>query len=186
MSAVTVRRATSADEDLVADMWVRAAADLARAGLDQWQYPVKRHNIRAAIAAGTCWLATDSAGAVVGTITIDRDADPTMWPPEDCPSDALYLHRMITEPAAKGAELGSALIDWSACRAAEAGCRWIRLDAWRSNPGLWNYYADRGFELVRVVPDASGSGACFQRDAAVQLGRGPTIRAVEESLWIGS
>ncbi|MBB4906354.1 GNAT family N-acetyltransferase [Actinophytocola algeriensis] len=176
MSTVTVRRATAASADVVADMWVRAAAALARAGLDQWQYPVKLHNIHAAIAAGTCWLASDSFGAIVGTITLDQDADPEMWPPEDRPADAFYLHRMITEPAAKGVELGSALIDWSARRAVEAGRKWIRLDAWRSNPGLWKYYADRGFELVRVVPHPSGSGACFQRDATIQLGHGPTVR----------
>src|SRR5262245_14135997 len=145
-------------------MWVRAATALQRAGLDQWQYPVKRHNIRAAIGAGTCWLVTGPAGSVVATITVDRDADPALWLPDDRPAEALYLHRMITEPAAKGVELGSALIDWSARCAVNAGCKWIRLDAWRSNLGLWRYYVNRGFELVRVVPDPSGSGACFQRD----------------------
>jgi GNAT superfamily N-acetyltransferase len=176
MNPVTVRKAMSADVDVVADMWVQAAADLASAGRDQWQYPVKLDNIRAAIASETCWLAVNSAGATVGTITVDRNADPAMWLPEDQPGEALYLHRMITEPAAKGVELGSALIDWAARRAVDAGCKWIRLDAWRSNPGLWKYYMDRGFELVRVVPDASGSGACFQRDATVQLGRGPEVR----------
>lgn len=176
MSAVTVRRAADVDVAVVADMWVRAAASLAESGVDQWQYPVKLHNIRAAIAAGSCWLATDSAGDLIGTITVDRNADPAMWFPEDQPADAIYLHRMITEPAAKGAEVGSALIDWAARRAVNEGLKWVRLDAWRSNPGLWQYYANRGFELVRVVDDPSGSGACFQRDATVQLGRGPAIR----------
>ncbi|MFI7680359.1 GNAT family N-acetyltransferase [Actinophytocola sp. NPDC049390] len=179
MDTVTVSRATSADVGVVADMWVRAAAALADVGLDQWQYPVKLDNIRAAIAAKTCWLVRDPAETVVGTITVDRNADPAMWLPEDHPDEALYLHRMVTEPAAKGIELGSALIDWAARRAIEVGCKWIRLDAWRSNPGLWRYYADRGFELVRVVPDPSGSGACFQRDATVQLGRGPQVRAAD-------
>lgn len=178
MDEVTVRRATSAEVDVVADMWVRAAAALAEAGLDQWQYPVKLHNIRAAIAAESCWLVRDLTDAVVGTITVDRVADPALWLPEDRPDDALYLHRMITEPVAKGVELGSALIDWSARRAIDAGYKWIRLDAWRSNPGLWKYYADRGFELVRVVSDPSGSGACFQRDATVQLNCGPKVHEV--------
>jgi GNAT superfamily N-acetyltransferase len=176
MDEVTVHRATPTDVDVVADMWIRAAAALAEAGLDQWQYPVKLHNIRAAIDAETCWLVSDPTGTVIGTITVDRNADPALWLPEDHPDEALYLHRMITEPAAKGVELGSALIDWAARRAVETGCKWIRLDAWRSNPGLWKYYANRGFELVRVVSDPSGSGACFQRNADIQLGRGPRIR----------
>jgi GNAT superfamily N-acetyltransferase len=175
MNVVTVQRATDSDVDVVADMWVRAAASLARAGMDQWQYPVKIHNIRAAIDAGSCWLASAPAG-LIGTITLDQNADLAMWLPEDHPSEATYLHRMITEPAAKGAEVGSALIDWAARRAVDEGRKWLRLDAWRSNPGLRKYYADRGFELVRVVDDPTGSGACFQRDATVQLGRGPEIR----------
>lgn len=161
---------------MVADMWVRAAALLAQTGTDQWQYPVKLHNIRAAINAGSCWLATDPTGALIGTITVDHNADPAMWFPEDHPADAIYLHRMITEPVAKGTEVGSALIDWAARRAVDQGRKWVRLDAWRSNPGLWKYYTERGFELVRVVDDPSGSGACFQRDATVQLGHGPEIR----------
>jgi GNAT superfamily N-acetyltransferase len=179
MDTVIVSQATPVEVDVVADMWVRAAAALADAGLDQWQYPVKLDNIRAAIAAGTCWLVRAPACGVVGTITIDRNADPAMWFPEDHPRDALYLHRMVTEPIAKGFELGSALIDWAARRADESGCKWVRLDAWRSNPGLWRYYLDRGFELVRVIPDASGSGACFQRDATVQLNRGPQVREID-------
>jgi len=173
---VTVRRATATEVDVVADMWTRAAASLARAGLDQWQYPVKLHNIRASVDAGTCWLATSTTGTLIGTITANRNVDPAMWFPEDQPDDALYLCRMITERSVKGADVGSALMDWAARRAVGEGSKWIRLDAWRSNPGLCKYYADRGFELVRVVDDPSGSGACFQRDATVQLGRGPEIR----------
>ena len=78
--------------------------------------------------------------------------------------------------AIRGANVGAALIDWAARRAQSDGRKWIRLDAWRSNRGLWQYYLDRGFDLVRVVDDPSGSGACFQRDATVQLGRGPEVR----------
>src|SRR5262245_58977874 len=107
MNTVTIRRASPAEVDVVADEWVRAAVACANAGLEQWQYPVKLDNSRAAIAAEACWLVSDSAGDVVGTITVDRNADPAMWLPEDHPEDALYLHRMITKPVAKGVELGS-------------------------------------------------------------------------------
>lgn len=176
MNTVMVRKACDErDVQAVAEMWNRAAARLAARGLDQWQYPVKMHNIRSAVEAGSCWLVLGARDVTVGTITLDDSADPGLWFPGDNPNDALYLHRMITEPDAAGHDLGSALIDWAGRRAVAAGKRWIRLDAWRSNSGLRNYYGRRGFELVRVVDDPSGSGACFQRPARVQIGAGPAV-----------
>lgn len=156
-------------------MWTSAANRLAERGLDQWQYPVKMHNIRAAVATGACWLVADSFDETIGTITVDKNAQAELWPPEDEPQDSLYLHRIVTEPRAAGRELGSALMDWAARRARKEHLGWIRLDAWRNNRGLWDYYLAHGFELVRVVDDPTGSGACFQRPSEVQIGRGPEV-----------
>jgi hypothetical protein len=176
MTVITVRPAHGEDDiRTVAEMWVRAAKRLADQGHDQWQYPVKMHNIRAAVAAGTCWLVNDPAGKTAGTITVDDHADPNLWLPRDNPTDALYLHRMISENGLAGMEAGSALMDWAAGRATSQSKHWIRLDAWRTNRDLWSYYRCRGFELVRVVEDPTGSGACLQRPAYVQLGVGPTV-----------
>src|SRR5262245_51725302 len=116
MTPLTIQQATHVHVELVADMWTRAADSLARRGMDQWQYPVKMTNIRAAIATKTCWLLTDPTTRPIGTITVDQCANAAMWFPEDHPDEALYLHRMITEPAVKGQEIGSALIDWAARR----------------------------------------------------------------------
>lgn len=176
MGTVSVSKAQGdADIRTVAEMWVRAAKRLADRGFDQWQYPVKTHNIRAAVNAGTCWLVRDSNFAIAGTITVDTNADSGLWYPSDNPSSALYLHRMIVEPNLAGAETGSALMDWVARRAAREGRRWIRLDAWRGNRGLRDYYSKRGFDVVRVVDDPTGSGACFQRSSDVQFGLGPDV-----------
>ncbi|GAB1508191.1 GNAT family N-acetyltransferase [Actinophytocola sp. KF-1] len=175
MKPVAIRRAKSrSDIDLVAAMWIRSAAWLRSKGSDQWQYPVKMENIEAAVAAEACWLAHRD-GTPIGTITLDTNAEPQYWYPEDEPSNALYVHRMVVEEAGRGEEIGSALLDWAGERAEASGRRWLRLDAWRSNQALHRYYQDRGFELVRIVPDPSGSGACFQRPASVRLSLGPTI-----------
>ncbi len=175
MRPLTLRRAkTRADIDTVADMWIRSAAWLRSKGSDQWQYPVKIENIEAAVATGACWLAYREAEPI-GTITLDSNAEPQYWPPEDEPDNALYVHRMVVEETGRGEEIGSALLDWAGEQAEASGRRWLRLDAWRSNQALHRYYQDRGFELVRIVPDPSGSGACFQRRASVRLGLGPSI-----------
>jgi GNAT superfamily N-acetyltransferase len=114
-----------------------------------------------------------------GTITVDDCADEEFWRPEDDPDDALYLHRMVTTREVAGREIGSALLDWASCRAAALRKRWVRLDAWRSNPGLQRYYADRGFEHVRTVQlPHRHSGALFQRRAGVVRGDSPRVAKI--------
>jgi GNAT superfamily N-acetyltransferase len=158
-------------------MWTRSAAWLRDHGSDQWQYPVKIYNIEAAVAGGNCWLAQREE-SVIGTITVDTNAEPHLWPLEDRPEDALYVHRMVVEETERGGELGSAMLDWVGECATAVSRHWVRLDAWRSNVALHKYYLERGFELVRMVADPSGSGACFQRSATTRLGRGPCITAL--------
>lgn len=179
-AAVHVRQALTEDDIVeVAAMWNRSAAWLRSRGLDQWQYSVKWENIRRTVASGTCWLVTTGDGRTIGTITVESEADP-YWLPSDEPDDALYIHRMVVDNGARGSELGSALLDWAARRARQAGRSWLRLDAWKSNPALHRYYLDRGFSLVRIDDNPSDpSGACFQRPASAQLGLGPDV--IEDS-----
>ncbi len=171
---VYVRQAlTEYDIVEVATMWNRSAAWLRSRGLDQWQYPVKWENIRKSVAEGTCWLVTTAEGKVTGTITVESTADP-YWLPSDNPDDALYVHRMVVDDGARGSELGAALLDWAAQRARKAGKSWLRLDVWKSNSALHQYYLDRGFSLVRINDNPSDpTGVCFQRPAPVELHRGP-------------
>ena len=127
--------------------------------------PLGERRSRTTSAGDQCWLVEED-GRVIGTITTDDCADEEFWRPEDDPDDALYLHRMVTIREVAGREIGSALLDWASRRAAALGKRWVRLDAWRSNPGLQRHYANRGFQLVRTVElPHRQSGALFQRPA---------------------
>lgn len=173
---IDIRPARSDEAGLVAEMWAEAGAWLAAIGSDQWQYPARRERIDASIAAGECWLAA-AGGRPVATVTVDRHADGDFWQPADQPDNALYVHRMVVRRQAAGAELGSALLDWAGGRAERAGWAWLRLDAWRTNQALRDYYARRGFVLVRVVDvPHRRSGALYQRPAGVRLGWGPDVR----------
>lgn len=170
-----IRHATESDIGTVAHLWTEASAWLRDQGSDQWQYPVRTEGITAAVQAGACWL-IEHDGTSIGTITLDGDADPMYWGPEDNPESALYAHRMVTAHVARGLELGSAMLDWASQKTQETGRTWLRLDAWRTNMRLREYYASHGFELVRVIEDPrNGSGACFQRPAHVRLNAGPIV-----------
>jgi hypothetical protein len=68
------------------------------------------------------------------------------------------------------------LLDWASRRAASLGKRWVRLDAWRSNAELQDYYSRRGFKRVRVVElPHRQSGALFERAAGGVTESGPEI-----------
>lgn len=173
---LTIRSADEADLETVASLWNESAAWLREQGEDQWQYPVKRDNIRAAIDARTCWLVENEHGASVATVTLDTFADPTLWLADDDPDDALYVHRLVVRQDQRSRELGSAILDWASVFATRAGKRWLRLDAWTSNTRLHKYYLDRGFTLVRTVHGPGiVSGTLFERPAGQYLGRGPVI-----------
>jgi GNAT superfamily N-acetyltransferase len=174
-NSVSIRRAVDEDDvQAVAKLWIMSARWIASRGLDQWQYPVRVESILSDLQDRILWVVQDG-DRPVGTITVDNVAEPQYWFPSDDPADALYVHRMVTDESVKGRRLGVALLDWVARSATAQNLSWVRLDAWRTNILLHKYYQSVGFDLVRVVVDPSGSGACFQRNSSVQLGEGPDI-----------
>ena len=178
MTDFVIRQADDADVARVAELWTTVSRDLGDRGFDQWQYPVKTVNIETAVAAGTCWVMDDDDG-LAATVTLDADADLTLWRPEDRPDDAMYVHRLVIRTDLRGIDLGSAILDWACGRARIAGKHWIRLDAWSTNQALHEYYLARGFQLVRQVEGPNVvSGVLLERSATTALGRGPRITAV--------
>lgn len=177
---VTIRRAHEADTATVVDLWEEAAVWLKAHGSDQWQYPVKVHNVQKAIRERACWIVENESVVPVATVTLDEHADPDLWKPTDDPGQALYVHRLVVGLSSRGGELGSAVLDWSSRKAKNAGKKYLRLDVWTSNMQLRQYYLDRGFTLVRIVPHIE-YGVLFQRPAQTVLGFGPAITEPDQT-----
>ncbi|MFE9613146.1 GNAT family N-acetyltransferase [Streptomyces sp. NPDC006012] len=174
-SELTVVPAATEDLETVTGLWKQAGDWLREREIDQWQYEPRVDRIRRNIEAGECFLVLDD-GVAVATLTLDAFADPDFWTPEESAEEALYLHRMVVRRDASGEELGSAMLDWASTRAQARGARWLRLDAWRTNQGLLDYYSARGFDLVRTVTaEGRQSGALFQRSAGATLDVGPLL-----------
>ncbi|MFJ6792024.1 GNAT family N-acetyltransferase [Streptomyces angustmyceticus] len=176
---LTIRPANEDELLTVVDLWNHAASWLRDRGIDQWQYPPREERIKQNIAAGECWLVEDEE-VPIATITIDAQADGDFWSPKEAAEPALYVHRMAVRRDVGGKELGSAMLDWASKQAAEQGKQWLRLDAWKDNDGLHEYYSSRGFSHVRTV-EAEGrrSGALFQREAGATRGAGPDLVVTE-------
>jgi ribosomal protein S18 acetylase RimI-like enzyme len=114
--------------------------------------------------------------APIATITIDEFADTDFWRPADEVRSALYVHRMAVSREYTGLGVGSAMLDWASTYAMARNRRYLRLDAWRSNLALREYYRDQHFTLVRICRRQDrGSGALFQRPTDLELHQGPTL-----------
>ncbi|WP_409236723.1 GNAT family N-acetyltransferase [Streptomyces sp. PA5.6] len=166
-------RAGRPDELGIVEALLReASAWLASRGIDQWQYPPHRDRITEALKRGVCYLAFEG-GKPVATIQLDDFADPEFWTLDDQPDTALYVHRMAVTRETAGIGVGGMLLDWASERAGAQGKRWLRLDAWKDNPGLHRFYKGEGFALLRIVDlPHRRSGALFQR----ATGHGPVNR----------
>ncbi|MGW5332441.1 GNAT family N-acetyltransferase [Streptomyces bauhiniae] len=161
----------AAAEDVPALMALRAEAEgwLRTKGTDQWSDPETGERAiskwRASIDEGRAWVVTTEGGEIRATVSrgpVDRD----FWTDADRPETALYLYKLIVARSASGQQLGSRLIDWVSRLAALEGRSWVRIDTWRTNPGLHSYYERLGFQHVRTeAPPHRRSGWLAQRAA---------------------
>lgn len=169
MNEFSVRHATPEDEQEISRLVKAAVAWLATRNTDQWQNTAllkgDPERTRAkSVDRGEIYVVVDNDGRIVGSFALDSYADPDFWSSTDHPDDALYLHRMVRDRSINNHSIGDVILDYASRQAAQQGKHWLRLDAWRTNTGLHDYYKRHGFEHVRSIdlPDR-GSGALFQR-----------------------
>ncbi|MEU8741902.1 GNAT family N-acetyltransferase [Streptomyces halstedii] len=151
-----------------------SATWLTQLGLDQWAKPFPAEHMAQSVKNGEVFLIKeDLAADAAATVTLDRDADARLWTPEERQEDAMYVHKLSVDRRYAGADLGGRILDWCGDRAAKAGARWLRLDAWTTNPRLHSYYRAHGFTHVRTSSDPDVvSGWAAQRPAAPASGHG--------------
>jgi GNAT superfamily N-acetyltransferase len=70
--------------------------------------------------------------------------------------DAVYLHRIVVNPAFKGQKLFALILDWTIQHAKQKGLSFIRMDTWGNNPTLIDYYKTFGFRFIEnfTTPDS--------------------------------
>lgn len=132
-------------------------------GLDQWsnwkQWPPK---ITSAIEQRRTYILLDG-DKIAGTVSIDQEGDADFWNPEELAQPCLYLHKLATRPSYAGQELGQLMLDWARDYAYQNNLPIVRIDCWRSNPKLHQYYRKRGWQYVRTEsPSHRYSGTLLQ------------------------
>ncbi|NMO92109.1 GNAT family N-acetyltransferase [Actinomycetospora sp. TBRC 11914] len=187
-----VRRATEQDIDAImailegrrAWLWETKFSDQ-WASVREWRhllcYLIRRGHVRV--------LVDGDNGRILGTITVSTDPDRDFWSEDERRVPALYVSKLATDVDLKGQELGNQLLDWARHYAASQGVRVLRLDTWKTSDGLRDYYATRGWRLVRTEDlDHRQSGSLFEQrvddlvaDAAVV--DEPTGQFAVRTLW---
>ncbi|MEU6492983.1 GNAT family N-acetyltransferase [Streptomyces sp. NPDC046984] len=170
-SAQTEYLRPAAAEDVPALLALRTEAEgwLRTKGTDQWSDPETGERAiskwRQSIDEGRAWVVIGDHDEVLATVSrgpVDRD----FWTDADQPETGLYLYKLIVSRQASGRQLGTRVIDWTSRLAALEGRTWVRIDTWRTNPGLHAYYERLGFRHVRTEePPHRRSGWLAQRPA---------------------
>lgn len=167
MSGRSIRLATAADLDDVLALIHGAASWLHSRGLDQWPHDsptLSAQTIGAHIAAGHTWLGLED-GRPVATIAADPEGDADFWEPWQLETPAWYLSKLATDrQAPKGT--GAMLLRWAVDKALREGMVMVRLDVWRSNIGLQDWYRRQGWVYRGTVERPwRKSGALFELPA---------------------
>ncbi|MGY1437162.1 GNAT family N-acetyltransferase [Streptomyces reniochalinae] len=181
MSDYVIRRATPADGEALMALRVEAEGWLAAAGIDQWRSPGFRDRALAKwqndIAHDRTWVVEDGAGTAATVTLAPPDMD--FWREGDDPDNAVYVAKLITGRRAAGQQLGGRVLDWVGAVARDRRRKWVRLDCWRANTALQNYYLREGFAHVRTeAPAHRLSGWMAQRDATVVMHPEAPLEAV--------
>ncbi|MBQ1076421.1 GNAT family N-acetyltransferase [Micromonospora sp. C31] len=135
-------------------------------GSDQWvTWERWRTKLGPSLAAGDIWILWDGDEAI-GTITVEMTGDSDFWTPDELAEPAVYVSKLAVRLDRAGQELGTLLLAWASDYAWRHGCRYVRLDAWKTNERLHAYYLSRGWTYLRTSADPRRrSGALFQRSA---------------------
>jgi ribosomal protein S18 acetylase RimI-like enzyme len=160
-----IRRAQDTDVSDLIHLRREAEQWLNERQIDQWTdkwTKVGEEKIRRAVRQQRAWV-VEIANHITATVTLGGP-DEDLWKVEDGP--ALYLYKLIVARDYAGHDLGSLIIDWACNRASEYQYPWLRLDVWRNNLKLQDYYRKLGFIHVRtVILPHRDTGSLFQRPA---------------------
>jgi ribosomal protein S18 acetylase RimI-like enzyme len=169
---MTIRRAVPGDLRTVLGVLHSVADWLHREGIDQWREGSPSLGSAAVgrqIERGDFWLVGEYLNPVA-VIALSTVGDADFWSPRDLADPAVYVSKAAVLRCAAGRGIGAMLLRWACDHAAAEGAVSVRLDVWKTNTELQDYYRRQGWQYYITV-DAPGrnSGALFCRRAKADL-----------------
>lgn len=107
-------------------------------------------------------IVSDGSMACNWTVTFE---DKEIWGAKD-KNDAIYIHRICTNPALRGNRYIDEIVKWSKKYADQIGKRFIRLDTLGNNTKLIEHYSSAGFDFLGMVKltDTANLPAHYQKE----------------------
>jgi ribosomal protein S18 acetylase RimI-like enzyme len=104
-------------------------------------------------------IVIDGEIACIFAITFD---DFSIWKEKD-QNDAIYIHRIVTNPKFRGANFVQHIVVWAKAYVYSIGKKYVRMDTWGDNEKLIAYYQKCGFQFLGVItPDATNLPKHYQ------------------------
>jgi ribosomal protein S18 acetylase RimI-like enzyme len=136
-------------------------------GIQQWDesYPTLQLVEKDIAAGGMYSIYQDSI--LVGAIVMDEKQSPQYetvnWQLSQEP--ILVIHRLAINPSLQGNGLGKEAMEKAHEFATQKGYKNIRLDAYKRNEGLLNFYTKLGYQAVGEIPleYTAGPFVCFEK-----------------------
>lgn len=108
----------------------------------------ERSVIQTEIAEKKHWkILVDEQVACIFAITF---SDPYIWQ-EKNKDPAIYIHRIVTNPAFRGKCFVKIIIEWAKAYAGQHSKLFIRMDTGSGNEKLNNYYVKCGFNYLGII-----------------------------------
>ena len=108
-----------------------------------------------------------SGDQLIGVMVMDEDQSSQYasvnWKYQENP--ILVVHRLAISPKLQGQGFGLKCMRYAETYAADAGYRSIRLDAYKGNEGLQQFYHNLGYQEVGEIPleYTAGPFVCFEK-----------------------
>ena len=105
-------------------------------------------------------------------------ADKDIWEERD-KGDAVYIHRIATDPRYRGRRFVEQIVKWARSYALAHGKDYIRLDTLGNNTGLIAHYTSAGFHFLGIytLKDTSKLPGHYQKEPACCLFEMPVAMA---------
>lgn len=148
------RKAALSELEQIFAMFGRAAADLKKRGIDQWDkhYP-NREILREDIHKGEMFVGVDADGEILSAFVLNQDADEDYqngdW---QYPAVQYWVaHRLCVDPRCQGSGIGRETMLQMEKLAEEYGAQTVRLDVFSQNLRAFHLYEKLGYQTVGSV-----------------------------------
>jgi ribosomal protein S18 acetylase RimI-like enzyme len=177
-SALVVVRARPHQADTVLCILQDVQRWLHARGINQGVVP-PAERLRARVARGEVCLA-EVDGRAAATVTLSPSGEP-FW--DDPSGEGAYVHNLAVRREFGGRGLGRELLRRAEGATLLMGRRYLRLDIWGENGGLFDYYRSAGFVHVRDDRSQGWLASLFQKDLGTGMDEATDRPTESAEIW---